>query len=43
MWMHRSGADACWSRASMKEFIAMQQNMAGIQFEPKEGDQEIAD
>jgi hypothetical protein len=29
--MHRSGADACWSRALTAEFIAMQQSMAAIQ------------
>jgi hypothetical protein len=33
--MHRSGADACWSRALVQEFIAMQQSMAGIQLVPK--------
>jgi len=35
MWVHRSGADACWSRTSMAEFTAMQQSMAGIQLVPK--------
>jgi hypothetical protein len=33
--MHHSGADGCWSRASMAQFTAMQQNMAGIRIEAR--------